>query len=131
MANLLQDVDFLENFAARVLILDVHFVNALNCNILAGQFVDAQRDLAECTFAQQFDEAIKVKRRVWDLSMLLHVGFDVANELIAFLCHRIIQNHFLFLRRSVHGRWSFLGVNLRCDIIIEADDILSEWPLLR
>ena len=103
VANLLQNVDFLKNFAARVLILDVHLVYAFNCNILASQFVNAQRDLAEGTLAQQLDEAIKVQRRVRDLSMLLYVGFNVADELIAILCHAIIQNHFLILRRSVQG----------------------------
>ena len=103
VANLLQNVDFLENFAARVLILDVHFVYAFNCNILAGQFVNTQRDLAKGTLPQQFDEAIEVKGRVRDLSMLLHVSFDVADELVSILCHRIIQNHLLVLGRSVHG----------------------------
>ena len=105
MANLLQNVDFLEDFAARVLILDVHFVNAFNCNILASQFVNTQRDLAEGTLAQQFDESIEVKCRMRDLSMLLHVGFDVANELGAVFCHLIIQDHLLsrVLGRSVQG----------------------------
>jgi len=73
VTNLLQNVDFLEDFATRVLIFDVDFVNALDSDILSSQFMNTESNFTESSFAEKFYEAIEVESGVWDLAMLVHV----------------------------------------------------------
>lgn len=52
MPYFLEDVDLLKDFSSRVLVLNVHFVDALDCDILSSQFVDAQSNFTKSTFAK-------------------------------------------------------------------------------
>ena len=75
---LLEYVDFLEDLASRVLVLDVDLVDALDGHILARELVDAERDLAEGSLAEQLDESIEVQCRRRYLVVLFHIGTNVA-----------------------------------------------------
>jgi len=50
--NFLQNVYFLEDLASWVLILYVHFINAFDGHILAGEFVDAEGNFTESALSQ-------------------------------------------------------------------------------
>lgn len=90
MTNLFQNVNFLEDFATRVLIFDVDFVDALDGDILSGQFMNTESNFTESSFAEKFNEAIKVESGVWDLSMLLDVRLDILDQLFPIFSHRVI-----------------------------------------
>ena len=78
MPYFLQNIDFLENFTAWVVIFDINFVNTLDSNIFASQFVDSKSDFTESTFAQKFYEAIEVKGRVRNFTMFLNIGLYIS-----------------------------------------------------
>ena len=131
MAYFLQYVYFLEYFSARILIFYIDFVDALDCHIFTGKFVNAERDFAESSLAQQFDKPIKLQRCMGYLPMLLHVGLNISNQFLSFLSHRVIQDHFLLrryhfflFRRGVKCRRRLARVYLSRDItgiVLESD----------
>ena len=92
---LLEYVDFLEDLASRVLVLDVDLVDALDGHILARELVDAERDLAEGSLAEQLDEPIEVQGRRRYLVVLFHIGANVAYKLVTILGHLVIEHDFL------------------------------------
>ena len=90
MANFLQNVDFLEDFPARILIFDIDFVNAFDCDVFTGEFVDAECDFAESTLAQEFDKPVEFQGGVGYLPMLFHISLDVSDQLFSVLGNRVI-----------------------------------------
>ena len=91
VANLFEDEDLLEDFFLRKVILHVVFVDCLDRNVLASEFVNAQCDLTEGTLANQLHEFIKVKCRSRDLFVLLDESFVVLYKLLAVLHDLVVQ----------------------------------------
>ena len=60
VADLLQDIDLLEDFSSTILIFYICFVNALNRYIFPGKFMNTKRDLAKGSFSKQLDKLVEV-----------------------------------------------------------------------
>lgn len=104
MPYLFKNVNLLEDFAARVVVLNVSLINWLDGHVLACQFVNPKSNLTKRPLTEQLDEFVKLEGGVWDWAMLFNMGFDVPNQLFAFLGHSIVQHHLrLFL---LAGGWS-------------------------
>ena len=115
MTNFLQNIDFLEDFTARILVLNVDLVDTFDCYIFASQFVDAKCDFAKSTFAKQLDTLIEVECRVRDLVVFRHVCFDVFDQLFSVAGNIIVQDDLRTARMgsscwTVCGRGSCTGV---------------------
>jgi len=78
VADLLQDVDLLEDFPPTIFIFYICFVDTLNRYIFPGEFVHAERNLAKGSFAEQLDKLVEVKRGVRNLLVLLDICLDVS-----------------------------------------------------
>ena len=60
MSDLPQNVDFLHDFLSWVCVLHISFVDGLDRNVPACQFVNPKGDLSERTFANQFDKLVEL-----------------------------------------------------------------------
>ena len=90
MPDFLQNINLLEDFSARVVVLDINFVNTLDSYIFASQFMDSKSDFTKCTLTQKFDEAIEVKSCVGDFAMLLNICLYISYKLLSLLSYWII-----------------------------------------
>lgn len=91
MPDLLQDVHFLEDFLARILIFEATSLNDLDGDKLTRQLVYGQVHLAEGSFADFLDELVVVKARGRELLVLAHVPPVVLDELITVFADLLVK----------------------------------------
>lgn len=60
MADLLEDVDLLEDLTSRELIFHVWFLDRFNRYFLASKFVDPECDFSKGSFADEFKKSVIV-----------------------------------------------------------------------
>lgn len=102
MSDFLKNVNFLENFSAAILILNICLVNRLDRHLFTSQFVHTESNLSESALTQQFYELVKVKRGLRNCVVLFDVRFDVFNQTSTILGYWIVQNDFLLTILTQH-----------------------------
>lgn len=91
MPYLFKNEYFLEDLFLREFILHVVFINGLNRDILPCEFMHTKGDLTKSAFSNEFHKLVEIKRRRWDLLVLLDICPIVFNELVSFLHELLVQ----------------------------------------
>lgn len=90
MLNLFQQVDLLEHLSFTEIVLHIVLLNCLDSDLFTGQFMDTQSDFSEGSFANKFDEFVKVQSCWWKLIILLDILFNVLDQLVPFLKNGVV-----------------------------------------
>lgn len=61
MFDLLQEVNLLEYFPLAKVVLHIVFLNSLDGDLLSGQLMDAEGNLAECSFSNELNELVEIQ----------------------------------------------------------------------
>ena len=85
MPDLLQNVNFLEHFLLRILLLQLFQLNHLDGYKFTRQFVYSQIDLSKSAISNFFDELIKVKACLWKFIVHPNVWSNMSYNLISLL----------------------------------------------
>lgn len=91
MSDLFQNEYLLENLLFGEIILHVVFINCLDCDTLSSEFMDAQSDLTESTFANEFHELVEVKGGLWDLFILFDISLVILDQLFSLKHDLVVQ----------------------------------------
>lgn len=91
MLDLLEKVNLLEDLPLAEVVLHVVLFNCFDGYLLSSQFVNAQGDLSESSFADELHELVEVECGGRQLVLLLNVLLDVLDQVVSFLENCVVH----------------------------------------
>ena len=82
----------MEDLSTGELILHVGFLNGLDGHLLACEFMDAEGNLAKCSFADQLDKFIELQSGLRELICLGDVVLYILDKLFTFIQETILDH---------------------------------------
>ena len=83
MSDLLEDVNLLKYFLTAMLVLQLLKLDYLYCDKLTSKLMNSEINLSKGAFTNLINKFIEVQAGRWELLILPHILFDVANDLIS------------------------------------------------